>query len=122
MVERDLDDLGASAASYSSGGEAGGGGAFTISSTNAPPGVVRKLFAVFRHAPWALTLALLTVSLSWAAVHATFALHYAHDYYRGAKPGGLQFTAQLPNPCRIVVDGNDKAFTSEPSSKPRTSA
>ena len=59
MVERDLDDLGASAASYSSGGEAGGGGAFTISSTNAPPGVVRKLFAVFRHAPWALTLALI---------------------------------------------------------------
>ena len=43
-----------------------------------------------RDAP-ALTLALLTVSLSWAAVHATFALHYAHDYYRGAKPGGLQF-------------------------------
>ena len=29
--------------------------------------------------------------LSWAAVHTTFALHYAHDYYRGAKPGGLQF-------------------------------
>ena len=59
MVERDLDDLGASAASYSSGGEAGGGGAFTLSSTTAPPGVVRKLFAVFRHAPWALTLALI---------------------------------------------------------------
>jgi palmitoyltransferase len=63
MVERDLDDLGASAASYASSGEAGGGGAFTLSaasSTNdAPPGVVRKLFAVFRHAPWALTLALI---------------------------------------------------------------
>jgi hypothetical protein len=26
-----------------------------------------------------------------ATVHTTFALHYAHDYYRGAKPGGLQF-------------------------------
>ena len=24
-------------------------------------------------------------------VHTTFALHYAHDYYRGKKPGGLQF-------------------------------
>jgi uncharacterized membrane protein len=32
-----------------------------------------------------------TIALSWAAVHTTFALHYAHDYYRSAKPGGLQF-------------------------------
>jgi len=32
-----------------------------------------------------------TIALSWAAVHTIFALHYAHDYYRGAKPGGLQF-------------------------------
>jgi uncharacterized membrane protein len=24
-------------------------------------------------------------------VHTTFALHYAHEFYRGAKPGGLQF-------------------------------
>ena len=32
-----------------------------------------------------------TIALSWAAVHTTFALHYAHDYYRGARPGGLQF-------------------------------
>jgi uncharacterized membrane protein len=39
----------------------------------------------------ALTLATLTIALSWAAVHTTFALHYAHDYYRGARPGGLQF-------------------------------
>jgi uncharacterized membrane protein len=38
-----------------------------------------------------LTLAIVTVSLSWAAVHTTFALHYAHDYYRGSKPSGLQF-------------------------------
>jgi uncharacterized membrane protein len=38
-----------------------------------------------------LTLAVATIVLSWAAVHTTFALHYAHDYYRGAKPGGLQF-------------------------------
>ena len=52
--------------------------------------IVFELGASKRDAP-ALTLALLTVSLSWAAVHATSALHYAHDYYRGAKPGGLQF-------------------------------
>jgi uncharacterized membrane protein len=38
-----------------------------------------------------LTLAMVTIALSWAAVHTTFALHYAHDYYRSAKPGGLQF-------------------------------
>jgi uncharacterized membrane protein len=38
-----------------------------------------------------LVLATVTVTLSWAAVHTTFALHYAHDYYRGSKAGGLQF-------------------------------
>ena len=37
-----------------------------------------------------LALATLTIALSWAAVHTTFALHYAHDFYRGT-PGGLQF-------------------------------
>jgi uncharacterized membrane protein len=38
-----------------------------------------------------LTLAVVTIVLTWAAVHTTFALHYAHDYYRGSKAGGLQF-------------------------------
>ena len=38
-----------------------------------------------------LTVAITTIALSWATVHTTFALHYAHDYYRDAKPGGLQF-------------------------------
>jgi uncharacterized membrane protein len=38
-----------------------------------------------------LALATATIALSWAAVHTAFALHYAHDYYRGSKPGGLQF-------------------------------
>lgn len=38
-----------------------------------------------------LILATGTIVLSWAAVHTTFALHYAHDYYRSTKPGGLQF-------------------------------
>jgi uncharacterized membrane protein len=43
------------------------------------------------HNPAELMFATATVALSWAAVHTGFALHYAHDYYRGAKPGGLQF-------------------------------
>ena len=38
-----------------------------------------------------LILAMVTIVLSWAAVHTAFALHYAHEYYRGRKPGGLQF-------------------------------
>jgi uncharacterized membrane protein len=38
-----------------------------------------------------LTLATVTIALSWATVHTTFALHYAHEFYRGTKPGGLQF-------------------------------
>jgi uncharacterized membrane protein len=37
------------------------------------------------------SIAAIVFALSWAAVHTTFSLHYAHDYYRGAKPGGLQF-------------------------------
>jgi uncharacterized membrane protein len=43
------------------------------------------------HSPRELALATVTVALSWATVHTVFALHYAHEYYRGAKPGGLQF-------------------------------
>jgi uncharacterized membrane protein len=43
------------------------------------------------HAAPQLALATATITLSWAAVHTVFALHYAHDYYRGKKPGGLQF-------------------------------
>jgi uncharacterized membrane protein len=43
------------------------------------------------HSARELALATITVALSWAAVHTAFALHYAYDYYRGAKPGGLQF-------------------------------
>ena len=42
--------------------------------------------------PTELTLAILTIALTWAAVHTTFALHYAHDYYRDdGSPGGLDF-------------------------------
>ena len=43
-----------------------------------------------RSSPSGLALAATTIALSWALVHTSFALHYAHDYYRG-KPGGLQF-------------------------------
>jgi len=42
-------------------------------------------------------LALLTIALSWALIHTTFALHYAHDYYRGA-PGGLAFPGEPQEP------------------------
>ena len=38
-----------------------------------------------------LILATTTIALSWVLVHTAFALHYAHDFYRGKKPGGLQF-------------------------------
>ena len=44
-----------------------------------------------QHKPAELIFATSTVGLSWMAVHTAFALHYAHDYYRGKKPGGLQF-------------------------------
>jgi uncharacterized membrane protein len=44
-----------------------------------------------KHTPPELALAVATITLSWAAVHTVFALHYAHEYYRGEKPGGLAF-------------------------------
>lgn len=40
---------------------------------------------------YSLVLALSTIALSWAAIHTTFALHYAHEYYRGDSVGGLVF-------------------------------
>jgi len=43
------------------------------------------------HAVPQLAVATATIALSWAVVHTAFALHYAHDYYRSARPGGLQF-------------------------------
>jgi uncharacterized membrane protein len=43
------------------------------------------------HGAGQLLLATATIALSWALVHTAFALHYAHEYYRGSKPGGLQF-------------------------------
>jgi len=58
--------------------------------------IVFELSASHRGAP-ELALATLTIALSLAAVHTTFALHYAHDYYRGKKPGGLQFPSGDPH-------------------------
>ena len=52
--------------------------------------IVFELGASQRSAPQ-LALATATIVLSWAVIHTSFALHYAHDYYRGATPGGLQF-------------------------------
>ncbi len=52
--------------------------------------IVSELGEAHRNPPQ-LIFATLTIALSWAAVHTAFALHYAHEYYRGAKPGGLQF-------------------------------
>ena len=43
------------------------------------------------HKPTELLFATATVVLTWASVHTGFALHYAHEFYRGPKPGGLQF-------------------------------
>ena len=41
--------------------------------------------------PAGLILAIVTIALSWATVHTAFSLHYAHEFYRNKKPGGLQF-------------------------------
>jgi uncharacterized membrane protein len=52
--------------------------------------IVSELGAAHRSPP-ELVFATLTIALSWAAVHTAFALHYAHEFYRGARPGGLDF-------------------------------
>ena len=52
--------------------------------------IVFELSASNRSTPGRV-LATVTIALSWAAVHTVFSLHYAHEYYRGGKPGGLQF-------------------------------
>jgi uncharacterized membrane protein len=54
--------------------------------------IVSELGAAHRSPPQ-LIFATLTIALSWAAVHTSFALHYAHDYYRRAKPGACSSPA-----------------------------
>jgi uncharacterized membrane protein len=41
--------------------------------------------------PAGLILPMATIVWSWVLVHTAFALHYAHDFYRGSQAGGLQF-------------------------------
>lgn len=48
--------------------------------------------------PFALGFALVTIALSWSAIHTTFALHYAHEYYRGSNEGGLAFPGDRAPP------------------------
>jgi uncharacterized membrane protein len=39
-----------------------------------------------------ISLAIVTITLSWTFIHTIFALHYAHDYYgAGERANGLQF-------------------------------
>jgi uncharacterized membrane protein len=43
-------------------------------------------------------LSLAAVALSWLLTHTSYALRYAHLYYRGARAGGLVFPGDKP-PC-----------------------
>jgi uncharacterized membrane protein len=45
-----------------------------------------------------LALAVTTILMSWIAIHTTFALHYAHEYYRGETAGGLAFPGGRDDP------------------------
>jgi uncharacterized membrane protein len=47
-----------------------------------------------------LSLATITILLSWAFTHTIFALHYAHEYYdeNDGKGGGMQFPGDEPEP------------------------
>lgn len=52
------------------------------------------------HAAFALPLTIATLALSWFAIHVTFALHYAHEYYRDANNDGerdMQGGLMFPN-------------------------
>lgn len=59
-------------------------------------GIVSELTASHR-GTFELALVITTIALTWAAVHTTFALHYAHEYYRNTKPGGLSFPGSGPD-------------------------
>jgi uncharacterized membrane protein len=59
--------------------------------------IVAELGPDHRNA-YELALALVTIVLSWAAIHTTFALHYAHEYYRGKASGGLAFPGNDTEP------------------------
>jgi uncharacterized membrane protein len=48
--------------------------------------------------PSHVVLAALTILLSWAFIHAIFALHYAHEFYDETDGGGLAFPGNDPAP------------------------
>jgi len=48
--------------------------------------------------PSHVVLAALTILLSWAFIHAIFALHYAHEFYDETDGGGLAFPGSDPAP------------------------
>src|SRR3989475_10624055 len=57
--------------------------------------------------PAHIVLAALTILLSWAFIHAIFALHYAHEFYDETIGGGMAFpggervwTSRRPHRCR----------------------
>ncbi len=52
--------------------------------------IVAELSGAHGHPP-VLIFATATIALSWAAVHTVFALHYAHEYYRGGQARGMAF-------------------------------
>ncbi len=64
---------------------------FTTSAALASLAAIAAELGVKNRGAPELILAVVTIALSWAAVHTTFALHYAHEYYRAKKPGGLVF-------------------------------
>lgn len=47
-------------------------------------------------AGFGLGLAAATIFLSWGFTHTMFALHYAHEFYRAARPSGLIFPGDSP--------------------------
>ena len=64
-----------------------------------------------------LILAIVTIVLSWTVVHTAFALHYAHEFYRGRKAGRLA-VSERRRACRggllglrllLVRDRHDRA-------------
>ncbi|CAN5205484.1 DUF1345 domain-containing protein [soil metagenome] len=59
--------------------------------------IVMELGIKPQHAPQ-LILAVVTIVLSWCAIHTTFALHYAHEFYRSQNIGGLAFPGGEQDP------------------------
>ncbi|MBI3515296.1 MAG: DUF1345 domain-containing protein [Proteobacteria bacterium] len=47
-------------------------------------------------AGWRIGLAAVTIVLSWSFTHTMFAMHYAHEFYRGKAPSELGFPGDQP--------------------------